>query len=38
MDEAELKEEKTIEEMQPTIFDIRVYEYNNNTNKMYYLN
>ena len=37
MDEAELKEEKTIEEMQATLFDVRVYEYNNQTNKMYYI-
>ena len=37
MDEAELKEEKTIEEMQATLFDVRVYEYNNQTNKMYFI-
>lgn len=37
MDEAELRDEKTIEEMQATIFDVKVYEYYNQSNKMFYI-
>ena len=36
LEEAQLKEEKTIEEMQPTVFDIKYYEYVNEQKKMYY--
>ena len=31
-----MKEEKTIEEMQPTVFDIRYYEYHNDKEQMIY--
>lgn len=33
---AQYKDEKTIEEMQPLVFDIKYYEYENGTNEMYY--
>jgi len=36
LEEAQLKEEKTIEEMQATVFDARYYEYINETNKMFF--
>jgi len=31
-----LKEERTIEEMQATLFDARYYEFDNATNQMYF--
>lgn len=36
LEEAQLKEEKTIEEMQPTVFDVKYYEYINEQKKMFY--
>ncbi len=36
LEEAQLKAEKTIEEMQLTVFDVRYNEYINETKKMYY--
>lgn len=36
LEEAQLKEEKTIEEMQATVFDVKYYEYINEQKKMYY--
>jgi hypothetical protein len=36
LEAAAMKEEKTIEEMQPTIFDARYYEYHNDTDQMFF--
>lgn len=37
LEQAQFKEEKTIEEMQATVFDIKHFEYFTSTDKMYYI-